>query len=66
LIPDFKWELQTNKIKDCPVTVTDAEIALMIWEPNIATLKGKSTCKAANAVKIESFIPILKDLLAMT
>jgi hypothetical protein len=64
-IPDFKWVLRTNGIKDCPVTLTDAEIAQKIWGPNIATLKGKTTRKAADAVKIESLIPIPKDLLEL-
>jgi hypothetical protein len=40
---DFKWILQSNQIKDSPVTVVDAEVALKIWGPNIAALKGKTT-----------------------
>ena len=64
-IPDFKWVLRTNGIKDCPVTLNDAEIAQKIWGPNIATLKGKTMRKGADAVKVESLIPIPKELLAM-
>jgi hypothetical protein len=44
---------------------TDAEIAQKISGPNIATLKGKTAPKAADAVKIESLIPVLKDLLEL-
>ncbi len=39
---DFKWILQSNQIKDSPVLVVDAEVALKIWGPNIAALKGKT------------------------
>jgi hypothetical protein len=33
---DFLWILQTNGIKDCPVTVRVAEVALKVWGRNIA------------------------------
>ncbi len=41
-VKDFKWMLQ-SQIKDSPVLVVDAEVALKIWGPNIAALKGKTT-----------------------
>ena len=62
---DFKWLLQTNSIKDCPVTLEDAKIAERIWGRNIAALKGKTTHRTADAVKVESLIPIPKELIAM-
>ena len=31
------------RIKDCPVSIEDAEVATKIWGPNIAALKGKTT-----------------------
>jgi hypothetical protein len=40
---DYKWILKSNQIKDCPVTSKDAEVAMQIWGPNIAALKGKTT-----------------------
>jgi hypothetical protein len=40
---DFKWVIQRNQIKDCPVTVQDIDVALEIWGKNIAALKGKTT-----------------------
>lgn len=64
-IHDFKWVLRTNGIKDCPVSLRNAKIAQKIWGPNIATLKGKTTRIAAEAVKIESLIPIPKEMIAM-
>jgi hypothetical protein len=40
---DFKWVIQRNQIKDCPVTVQDIDVARKIWGKNIAALKGKTT-----------------------
>ena len=42
-LQDFKWIIQSNSIKDCPVTLTDIKLAERIWGPNIAALKGKTT-----------------------
>jgi hypothetical protein len=44
-IKDFKWVIQSNQIKDCPVTVEDVVNAHAIWGKNIAALKGKTTRK---------------------
>ena len=62
---DFMWILRTNGIKDCPVTVRDAEVALKVWGPNIAALKGKTTRKAAKSVKVEDIVEIPKEMIAM-
>jgi hypothetical protein len=40
---DFTWVIQSNKLKDCPVTVQDIDVARKIWGKNIAALKGKTT-----------------------
>jgi hypothetical protein len=40
---DFKWVIQSNQIKDCPVTVQDIDVARKICGKNIAALKGKTT-----------------------
>ena len=40
---DYKWILKSNQIKDCPVSIKDAEVATKIWGPNIAALKGITT-----------------------
>jgi hypothetical protein len=40
---DFKWVIQSNQIKDCPVTVQDIDVARKIWGKNTAALKGKTT-----------------------
>jgi hypothetical protein len=40
---DFKWVVQSNQIKDCPVMIQDIDAATKIWGKNIAALKGKTT-----------------------
>jgi hypothetical protein len=47
---DFKWVIQSNRIKDCPVTVQDVEAAFKIWGKNITALKGKTTWSKPNPV----------------
>jgi hypothetical protein len=55
---DFLWILQSNQIKDCPVTVDDANAAYKIWGPSVAALKGKTVRKQPEAVKTETiYIP---------
>ncbi len=39
---DMKWALQSNLIKDCPLTVKDMTTAMTVWGPSIAMLKGKT------------------------
>ena len=38
---DLAWALQSNIIKDCPLTASDMKIAIKVWGPSIAMLKGK-------------------------
>ena len=40
---DYKWILKSNQIKNCLVSIEDAKVAMKIWGPNIAALKGKTT-----------------------
>jgi hypothetical protein len=40
---DFKWVIQSNQIKDCPVTVDDVIAANKIWGKDIAAITGKTT-----------------------
>jgi hypothetical protein len=50
---DFKWVIQSNHIKDFPVTVQDIDVARKIWGKNIAALKGKTT--------LSKSIPVARD-----
>ena len=29
---DYKWILKSNQIKDCPVSIEDAKVAMKIWD----------------------------------
>jgi hypothetical protein len=50
---DYKWVIQSNQIKDCPVTVQDVDNALKIWGKNITALKGKTTRSKPNPVAMD-------------
>jgi hypothetical protein len=54
-VKDYKYVIQTNQIKDCPVTVTDIDIAFKIWGKDITMLKGKMVKKKP--------LPVVKDLV---
>jgi hypothetical protein len=41
---DFKWVMQRNHIKDCPVTIDNVVTANKVWGKDIAALKGRTTC----------------------
>ena len=68
---DFKWVIQSNQIKDCPVTVQDIDVATKIWGKDVAALKGKTTrCKplpvARNLVKIpKELLKLHKEVFLM-
>jgi hypothetical protein len=44
---EFELILRKNLIRNCPVTPYDAKPALVIYGPDIAVIKGKTTCEAA-------------------
>ena len=52
---EFQKILQQNLIRNCPVTPTDAKRALLIYGPDIAVLKGKTTRSAA-APRVPTFV----------
>jgi hypothetical protein len=54
---DFKWVLRSNQIKDCPVTVQDADVAFQIWGKNIAALKGK-TARSKPATVAQDYVKV--------
>jgi hypothetical protein len=55
---DFKWVIQSNRIKDCPVTIQDIDGARNIWGKNIAALKSKTTRSKS--------IPVARDYAKVT
>ena len=63
-IKDFKWIVQSNQIKDCPVTVADIEAANQIWGKDIAALKGK-TIRTRPVPVVADFVKVPKELLSL-
>ena len=59
---NFKLLLQTNIIKNCPVTVEDVNIVDQIFGPDMSSLKGKSTRRKPNPVR-KDLIEIPKELI---
>ena len=48
---DMRWALQSNLIKDCPLTVKDMTTAMKVWGPSIAMLKSKTVRTTPPAVR---------------
>ena len=42
-VKDCKWAIQSNQIKNCPVTTQDADDAQKTWGKDIDASKGKTT-----------------------
>jgi hypothetical protein len=61
---DFKWIIQSNQIKDCPVTVDHVDTALKIWGKNVAALKGKTTRTKPDPVA-RDFVKVPVELLKL-
>ncbi len=57
----MKWAIQSNLIKDCPVTVKDMGAAIKVWGPSIAMLKGK-TVRMTPPVVRQDVIEISKEI----
>jgi hypothetical protein len=47
-VKDLKWIVQANMLKDSPVTAQDFDVALKIWGPSVALLKGKNSASQAS------------------
>jgi hypothetical protein len=58
---NMKWAIQSNLIKDCPVTVKDMGMAIKVWGPSIAMSKGK-TVRTTPPVVRQDVIEILKEI----
>ena len=61
LIPDLKWVVQSNQINDCLVTAQDVNVALKIWGPRLALLKGK-TVRHMPPVVVQDLVEVPKEI----
>jgi hypothetical protein len=48
---DMLWALQSNMIKDCPLTAKDMRTVTTVWGRKIAMLKGKTVRTAPPVVR---------------
>ena len=53
----FEQILRRNLIRNCPVTPDDAKRAILIYGPDVATLKGKMTRRAA-AARVPTYMAV--------
>ena len=60
-IKDFKWVVQSNQLKDCPVSVEGVNVALKIWGPSVALLKGK-TVHCTPPVVVQDIVEVPKEI----
>ena len=60
---DFLHLLQTNQIKNCPVTVEDVKICQKIYGPDVYALKGK-TVRHKPRVVINDYLDIPRELIS--
>ena len=60
-VPDLKWIVQANLLKDSPVTAQDVDVALKIWGPSVALLKGK-TVRRKPPLVLEDIVEVPKEL----
>ena len=58
---DFKWIVQSNQIRNCPIGVQDIEVAHEICGKDINNLKGKTTRKKPIPVA-KDFVKILREI----
>jgi hypothetical protein len=60
-IKDLKWVVQSNQIKDCPVSAQDVNVALKIWGPSVALLKDKTVC-CTPLVVVQDIVEVPKEI----
>jgi hypothetical protein len=60
-VHDLKWIVKANMLNDSPVTSQDVDVALKIWGPSVALLKGKSVRQKSPFV-MEDVIEVPKKI----
>ena len=60
-IPDLKWIVHANMLKDSPVGSQDVDVALQIYGPSVALLKGKTVRRKAPMV-MQDVVEVPKEI----
>ncbi len=60
-VPDLKWIVKANLLKDSPVTADDVDVALKIWGPSVALLKWKTVRRKAPVV-IQDIVKVSTEI----
>ena len=55
-VVNFKHMINSNAIRNCPVTVKDIEIAERVYGPDIGTLKGRTVRKKPPVVREDNIV----------
>ena len=59
---NFKGFVEMGGVQNCSIRIEDINIAQNIFGPDMATLKGKSTCKKTKPV-LEDWIELPQEIL---
>ena len=60
---DFEHTLSHNLIRNCPITLADAEQALFIWGPDLGSIKGKRVHKTPKHIPDEALVPLPMNIM---
>ena len=63
-VKDYKWIIQSNQIKDCPITVQNIDDSTKIWGKDVPALKGKTVRKKPTHVAAD-FVKVPKAILKL-
>ena len=63
-IADYRWAIQSNQIKDCPMKVQEIDVAVAIWGKDMISLKENTTRKKKIPVT-EDLVQVSKELIKL-
>ena len=60
-VPDLKWIVKANMLKDNPVATQDVDVSLKVWGKLVPMLKGKTVRQRAPVVS-EDVVEVPKEI----
>ena len=60
-VDDLRWIVKANMLNDNPVPNQDVDVALKIWGPSVALLKGKTVQRKAPMV-MQDIMEVPKEI----